>query len=86
MRWVIGIAVALGLAGAAAYLSPYWVFDWWGREGLAGVESLRPGGDLVSGWLRGGMAAPFSLILWGLGVFTVLSVLNWLKDRLTRHD
>ncbi|MDH3667868.1 MAG: hypothetical protein OEN23_13155 [Paracoccaceae bacterium] len=41
------------------YISRFWEFDLWSREGLFGVATLPPGGDLLARWLRG-------IRFWGL--------------------
>ena len=35
------------------YLSRFWIFEWWGRDGLFGISDLRPQGGLLGRWLRG---------------------------------
>lgn len=74
MIWRLsGLALAILIGGLLLYLSPFWVFDLWGREGLFGIEALRPGGDLLSSWLRGTWLAPYDILIWAIGVFLVLT-------------
>ena len=82
MKRVIWLVVA-GLAFAVLfYVSRFWEFRWWGRDGLFGWDALRPQGDLVSQWVRGTDLAPFELLLWGVGAFLVLTVLQKVYDLL----
>ncbi|MEM8870165.1 MAG: hypothetical protein AAGB10_00210 [Pseudomonadota bacterium] len=82
MRRALGLALAAILVGLAFYLSRYWVFRLWDREGLLGLEVLRPQGGLVGRWLRGTDAAPFELVLWGCGVFLILTILQAIWNRI----
>jgi len=65
------------------YLSRFWIFDLWGREGLFGWRELRPGGGLLGRWLRGTPVAPFELLVWAIGVFLILTYLQRFIDFLT---
>ena len=65
------------------YLSRFWLFDLWGREGLFGIRELRPRGDLLTRWMRQLGLAPFTLIVWTVGVFLILTGLENLYGRLT---
>ncbi|MEM7191157.1 MAG: hypothetical protein AAF439_16210 [Pseudomonadota bacterium] len=82
---ILGLILAAVIGLILWYLSPFWPFDWWGREGLFGLQDLRPGGDLLSRWLRGTMFAPFDVLIWIVGAFLVLTWvqngLDWLKGR-----
>ena len=64
------------------YLSRFWVFDFWPRSGLFGWDALRPQGGLLARWLRGTSLAPFELLIWGVGVFLILTYLQRLVDYL----
>ena len=74
LRWLIGMALVILLIFAIYYSSRYWGFRFWGREGLLGIEYLRPQGDLVSRSLRQTPGAPYDIVLWALGWFAVLSL------------
>ena len=74
MTRVIGILVAILLAVIFLYISRFWIFDLWDREGLFGVEYLRPGGDLLRRELRGTYFAPYDLLVWVSGGFVLLSL------------
>ncbi|MEM7267753.1 MAG: hypothetical protein AAF401_00720 [Pseudomonadota bacterium] len=82
---IIGVLVAILLAVIALYVSRFWVFDLWGRDGLFGVEYLRPGGDILRRELRGTEAAPYDLLIWVIGGFLLLTgferVWNWLTHK-----
>lgn len=85
-RRILGLALALILLTALAYLSRFWVFDWWGREGLGGLPALRPGGDLWRRWMNDLGLGPYDVILWAVGVFALLSVVQSIWDRVSRKD
>jgi len=70
------------LAALLLYASPYWPLQLWGRPGLFGLSQLPPGGDLVGRWLRGTMLAPFDVLVWAMGSFSVLSALQWVSSKL----
>ena len=83
MARALGLILAILLAAIFLYISRFWIFDLWGREGLFGVEYLRPGGDLLRRELRGTFLAPYDLLVWVGGGFVILSVLDsvWAKVR-----
>ena len=81
---IIGLALAALVGVILLYLSAFWPFDLWGREGLFGIEALRPGGDLLSRWLRGTMLAPFDVLIWVVAVFLSLTWTQRGLDRLFR--
>ena len=77
-----GLALAALLAAVLLYLSPWWPFLLWSRDGLAGIEALRPQGDLLSRWLSGTPLARFDEILWLIGGMLVLSAVEAAWSRL----
>lgn len=85
---MLGRVVRLAIAGLVGlvllYVSRFWPFELWGREGLFGWPELRPGGDLLARWLGGTPAAPFELIIWAAVAFLSLTFLQRLFDRLGR--
>ena len=81
MARIIGLILAILLAAIFLYISRFWVFDLWGREGLFGIEYLRPGGDLLRRELRGTFFAPYDLLVWVAGGFVILSVLDNIWSR-----
>lgn len=81
MARIIGLIVAILLAIIFLYISRFWIFDLWGREGLFGIEYLRPGGDLLRRELRGTFFAPYDLLVWVAGGFVVLSALDNIWSR-----
>ena len=83
---IVWMALTIIVAIVLLYLSRFWVFDLWGREGLFGVKELRPQGGLLSGWLRPIGLAPFELIIWVVGVFLVLTGLENLYGRLRKKS
>ena len=82
MARVIGLILAILLAAIFLYISRFWVFDLWGREGLFGIEYLRPGGDILRRELRGTPLATYDLLVWVAGGFVILSVLDAIWSRL----
>lgn len=83
MGRVIGLILAIFLTVIFLYISRFWVFDLWGREGLFGIEYLRPGGDILRRELGRTFLAPYDLLVWVGGGFVILSVLDkfWSKVR-----
>lgn len=65
------------------YISRFWPFQLWSREGLFGIGELRPTGGLLARWLRGTDFAAFELIIWIVAVFLILTLLQKLFDRLS---
>lgn len=76
VRRVLGLAVAVIATLLLWYLSRFWIFQLWPREGLFGIAALRPQGGLLGQWLRGTDFAPFELLLWACGVFLMLTLLQ----------
>ena len=70
IRHVFMLAVVILVGAILLYLSRFWIFSWWGRDGLFGVEALRPQGDLIARWLRGTDFRPFELLSLGHGRFS----------------
>ncbi len=83
IRHIVMIALMLLVTAILLYLSRFWIFSWWGRDGLLGFEALRPQGDLISRWLRGTDFRPFELLLWVVGGFLILTWLQKIVDWLT---
>ncbi len=75
-RRVIWMALTIIAAVIMLYLSRFWTFDFWGREGLFEIKELRSKGGLLAQWLRGTQFAPFELLIWLGGVFFILT---WLE-------
>ncbi|WP_298970706.1 hypothetical protein [uncultured Roseobacter sp.] len=83
MRRVVMLLIAAVLAAIFFYLSRFWYLSLWDRPGLFGLEELRPQGGLVAQWVRGTNAAPFELLIWALGCFAVLSIVQKIYDFFT---
>lgn len=81
MSRFIGVILAIILTVVLLYISRFWIFDFWGREGLFGIEYLRPGGDILRRELRGTPLAPYDLLVWVAAGFLTLTVLEkmWAK-------
>ncbi|MFL4470675.1 hypothetical protein ACERZ8_12575 [Tateyamaria armeniaca] len=82
MKRLIWMAIVICVAAVFFYLSRFWTFSLWPRSGLFGIEALRPQGSLLGQWLRGTDFAPFELLIWAVGAFLVLTVLQKLYDLL----
>lgn len=80
MKRVLWMACAAFTALVLIYLSRFWTLSLWPRDGLFGITALRPQGSLVNHWLRGTDFAPFELLIWAVGAFLVLTVLQKLYD------
>lgn len=82
---IIGLVLAILAGILLLYLSRFWVFNLWSRDGLVGIKALRPNGSLLAYWLRGTDLAPFELIIWAVASFMALTylekVLAFLKKR-----
>ena len=82
MKRIFWITVATCVAAILFYLSRFWTLSLWPRDGLFGVEALRPQGSLLGEWLRGTDFAPFELLIWAIGAFLLLTLLQKLYDLL----
>lgn len=82
---LFGLALAALFAGVLLYASRFWIWRFWEKEGLFGLEYLRRDGDVLRGHLRDlakslgtGEINAFDILVWGLLIFAVLSALQWL--------
>ncbi|MEO0402134.1 MAG: hypothetical protein AAF214_07140 [Pseudomonadota bacterium] len=82
MKRALWIVIAAAVAVVLFYISRFWYLSLWPRSGLFGIEALRPQGGLLGRWLRGTDFAPFELLIWAVGAFLVLTVLQKLYDLL----
>lgn len=86
MTRLLALPVAALLLGAVLfYVSRFWIFDLWPREGLFGIAALRPGGNLVQGWLGGTPFWPFDLVIWAVIAFLLLTLAQKIADLLGRR-
>ena len=86
IRRALCLSIVAAVTAVFYYISRFWDFRLWDRDGLLGIEVLRPQGGLLARWLRGSDFAPFELLIWVVGVFLALTVLQKLFDLLTsRH-
>lgn len=83
---ILGLVIATVMGATLYYVSRFWDWSLWPREGLFGVEALRPQGGLVGRWLRGTDLTEYELLIWAIGAFVVLSLLQWLFDLFKRKD
>ncbi|MEO9822829.1 MAG: hypothetical protein ABJQ34_15610 [Paracoccaceae bacterium] len=84
MKRTLWLIVVACVAVVFFYLSRFWLFRFWGRDGLFGQDALRPQGGLVGQWVRGTDFAPFELLIWVIGVFLVLTALQKIFDLFNR--
>ena len=83
MRRVLTLTFMGFVAAAMLYISRFWDFRLWGRDGLFGLSELRPQGGLLARWLRGTDFAPFELLIWVVAGFLLLTVLQRAFDALS---
>lgn len=83
-RRILSLLIIACVALALYYVSRFWDFRLWGREGLLGIEALRPQGGLVAVWLRGTPLAPYELMVWAIGSVLILSGVQKLFDLVSR--
>ena len=77
---ILSLTIVIFIAAFLYYVSRFWDFRLWGREGLLGIEELRPAGGLLSFWLRGTDFAPFELLIWGIAACMILGLLQKVFD------
>ena len=82
IRRLLWLLITAFVTVVLLYLSRFWLFDLWPREGLFGISALRPQGGLLALWLRGTPLAPFELLIWVCGAFMALTWLEKLYHRL----
>ncbi|KIC48375.1 hypothetical protein [Tateyamaria sp. ANG-S1] len=82
MKRTLWLIFATLIGAILFYVSRFWDFRLWPRDGLFGIEALRPQGGLVGQWLRGTDLAPFELLIWAIGAFLILTLLQKLYDLL----
>ena len=86
MKRALALFGIFAIAVVMLYLSRFWIFSFWGRDGLFGIEELRPNGGLLRRWLRGTPFARFELLIWAVGVFIALTWLQKVVDLFKRDD
>ena len=84
MNRIASLTVAAVTGLMLLYISRFWPFSWWDRAGLFGIKELPPGGGLLQRWLRGTDFAPYELLIWFIGSFIVLSLLQWIFGKLSK--
>lgn len=86
MKRIVWLAITAFIALAVFYVSRFWTLRLWDRDGLLGLEALRPQGGLLATWLRGTPFQPFELLIWVVGVFILLTIVQKLFDALGPKD
>lgn len=85
MKRLISLIIVAFTGFVLFYVSRFWAFNLWDRPGLFGWKELTPKGGLVARWVRGTELAPFELLIWAIGAFLVLTVLQKMFDKLSSH-
>ncbi len=85
IRNVLAPILAVAALAVIFYASRYWFLRLW-DDPLFDIAILRPQGGIIGRWLRGTDFAAFDLILWAIAAILLLSVLQWLIDRLPPSD
>ena len=86
MKRILWLAAMTLVSLILFYASRYWTLRLWGRDGLFGLEALRPQGNLFAQWLRGTELLPFSLLIWAIACFILLTWLQKLSDFFAAKD
>ncbi len=86
MKRLFALVIMACVGAALFYISRFWIFNLWSRDGLFGLSELRPQGGLLATWLRGTQLAPFELLIWVIAVFIGLTWLQKLFDFFKRED
>ena len=81
MRRLFSLLIVALVGIILFYVSRFWTLSLWSRDGLFGLEQLRPQGGLLARWLRQTDLAPFELLIWAVAVFLILTYLQKLFDR-----
>ena len=76
MRKSIHLILMCFIALSMFYLSRFWIYNWWSNQGLFDISWLKPGGGLLGRWLAGTPLQTFELLIWGAGVFFLLTMLE----------
>ena len=85
MRHFIYLSVTIAVGVVLLYLSRFWIFRLWDRDGLFGIKDLTPAGGLIGRWTRGTDFAPFELLIWVVLGFLILTLLQKLFDKFQNH-
>ncbi len=80
-RRILGLALAAAAFAALFYVSRFWIFRLWPGDAV-----LSPQGGQVGRWLQGTGLAPFELLIWAVGAFALLTILQRLYERFDRND
>ncbi len=85
IRRILGPLLAVAALALIFYASRYWFLRLW-EEPLFDIAILRPQGGVIGRWLRGTDFVAFELIFWAIAAFLLLTILQWLIDRLPPSD
>ena len=85
MMRVVSLLIAAVFGIVLLYISRFWMFSLWTRDGLFGLKELRPNGGLLARWLRGTDFSAFELIIWAVLVFLTLTYLQRFMDLLQKN-
>jgi hypothetical protein len=76
MKKIISLFIVAATGFVLLYISRFWLFDLWDRPGLFELKALPPQGGLLNIWLRGTGLGPFELMIWAIGGFLILTLLE----------
>jgi len=82
MRKIISLSIVAITGFILLYISRFWLFSFWDRAGLFDLKQLPPQGGLLRTWLRGTDLVPFELMIWAIGGFLILTLVEKAFDRL----
>ncbi|MBD0864838.1 MAG: hypothetical protein GDA36_04105 [Rhodobacteraceae bacterium] len=86
IRRLCSLLLVAAIALILFYISRFWDFRLWGRDGLFGIQALRPQGGLLAIWLRGTPFAPYELLIWTTGSFLILTWVQKFFDLITPNN
>ena len=81
MKKIISLFIVAATGFVLLYISRFWLFDLWDGPGFFELKALPPQGGLLKTWLRGTGLAPFELMIWAIGGFLILTLLERLFSR-----
>lgn len=86
MRRLVAVGLVVCVAAGLLYISRFWPFELWARQGWLDQAGWRPQGGMLLHWLRGTQFAQFELLIWVTGSFVALSVTEKLAQHIRGHN
>lgn len=84
MKKLLSLSIVAITGLVLLYISRFWLFSLWERPGLFDLKALPPQGGLLRTWLRGTDLVPFELMIWAVGGFLILTLLEKVFSRLNK--